>query len=90
MAKLIVSFITSILELAAILFLIAGGVAGHEYAINHNREMMFISVFVGIAIGFLTAAIVLGIPLMIVRMNQNLEQINATLNAIKDKNNDTV
>jgi ABC-type sulfate transport system permease component len=87
MAKLIVHFMTVVLELAAILFVIGGGVAGLGYSINEDNldiASAFITVPLGVAGGFIVATIVLGIPLLILRINQNLEDISETLDEINE------
>lgn len=82
MAKLIVRFMTTALELAAVLFLIGGGFVGLVYPLREGSQDIFLAIFtvpLGVAGGFIIAAIVLGIPLLVLRMNQNLEEINESL-----------
>lgn len=82
MAKLIVRFMAVVLELATVLFLIGGGVAGVGYAIKDNDLepwLALITIPLGVAGGFVVATILLGIPLLILRINQNLEEINQSL-----------
>lgn len=82
MAKLIVRFMTIVLELAAIFFTIGGGTLGLGYAISEpdlNPALVVISFPLGIAGGFIVSTIVLGIPLLILRINQNLEEIDKSL-----------
>lgn len=82
MAKLIVRFMTVVLELATVLFLIGGGVVGFGYAIKDNDLeplLALITIPLGVTGGFVVATILLGIPLLILRINQNLEEINQSL-----------
>lgn len=91
MAKIIVRFITVVLELAAVLFLIGGGVVGLSYAIEYDElELAIITVPLGVLAGFIVATIVLGVPLLILRINQNLEEINATLRATTPERNQSL
>lgn len=86
MAKLIVRFMTVVFELAAILFVIGGGVVGFGYSMKEDSldiASSIVTVPVGIIGGFIAATIVLGIPLLILRINQNLEEINESLKEIR-------
>lgn len=85
MTKLMVTFLTFILEGAAIIFLVVGGYGGYVFAIENNPESigsMLIYSSIGVVIGFMIATITLGVLSIILRINQNLEDISATLNEI--------
>ena len=87
MAKLIVWFITTTFEIIALLFLVAGAVLGWIYGVDQNQEIAikFLLAILGVGVGFLAAALVLGIPLLVLRINQNLEEINTQIRAINQK-----
>jgi uncharacterized membrane protein YgaE (UPF0421/DUF939 family) len=83
MSKFITAFITFVLEAAAFLCVLAGGVLGFGY--GEPQEMEFFYAAVGAGLGFVFAAVAFGVPLVILRINQNLEEMNRTLVAIKGR-----
>lgn len=83
MTKLIVKLISYIFDLAASLFVIAGALYGWE--LGAQERYPFIAAVIGALAGFIAAAVVLGIPMIALRMNENLEEINKEI--LKINNN---
>ena len=79
MAKLIIRFMNFVIGFWAGLFMICGGVGGLLYALDDDPWLMMIYIPLGLIAGFISATIVLGIPLLALRINQNLEEINSNI-----------
>ena len=83
MTKLIVNFISYIFDSVAFLFVLAGALYGWE--LGAQERYPFIAAVIGALAGFITAAVVLGIPMIALRMNENLEEIKKEI--LKINNN---
>jgi heme A synthase len=85
LTKVMVQFLAYLVEIIAILFLIAGAVVAGTLAIQNQLDWLLtvLCVALGLIAGFVSSAIVLSVPLLALRMNQNLEEMNATLRAFR-------
>lgn len=81
MTDLILRFMNTIIGFAAGAFVIGGGLCGMLYVLDEDPWLMIFYVPLGLIIGLIAATIILGIPLLVLRINQNLEEINSKLKA---------
>lgn len=78
--KLIVRFMEFIIELIAFLLMLGGGVLGVIYGMGLDDGLLIILFgSLGVFLGLIIATIVLGVPLLAMKINQNLEEINSKL-----------
>lgn len=83
MIKLIVKFIGTIFDFAAFLFVLAGAIIGWQDGAASGSE--FIMAVFGAFLGFIAAAVILGLPMIVLRINENLEEINKAVLKINAK-----
>ena len=89
LTKYIVRFIGGIVEVMATLAVfagvVAGGVSGAAFANGDGAALAVVilvtvvAAMLGGLLGFLVAAVIFGVPMLFLRMNENLEQIDRTL-----------
>lgn len=77
MSKLITNFFEAILNISALIIIVACFFAG--MAIGGGGSNRFIIGAVGAVVGLFLSAILLGIPMLLFRINKNLEAIQAML-----------
>ena len=75
MVDIIVKFLEAILTIAAALIVVVFFIVGLHLGGN------FLFATLGLLFGFIVAAVLLGIPILLLRINQNLEAIRARLPA---------
>ena len=80
MSKIIIRFLNFVLELSAVLIVIGGGLSVVFYKGYYSVPDIMLFFPIGAIAGFIIATIILGIPLLLLRINQNLEEINESLN----------
>ena len=78
MSKLITNFFEAILNIAAFMIIVACFIAG--MTLGSGGANSFIIGAVGAVVGLFISAIFLGVPLLLFRINKNLEMIQTMLN----------
>ena len=81
MLRLIVGFMKNLIEWAAMFLLAAGAYGGYMYADMRGEHGWDQAIWTAIGIlgGLFTAVIALGIPALLLRINENLERLNAAV-----------
>jgi hypothetical protein len=81
MITAIVKFLEAILSIAAALIVIGFAIAafGAAYSNGSGGLLALIAGALGSFVGFIAAAIILGIPMLLLKINRNLESINSRL-----------
>lgn len=81
MTDLIIRFMNTIIGFAAGAFVIGGGLCGMLYVLDKDPWLIIFYLPLGVIVGLFAVTIILGIPLLALRINQNLEEINSKLKA---------
>ena len=81
MITAIVKFLEAILSIAAALIVIGFAIVafGAAYSNGSGGLLALIAGALGSLAGFIAAAIILGIPMLLLKINRNLESINSKL-----------
>ena len=83
MINIVVKFLEAILSLAAVLIVGGFGIAGFAVSYSKSSDVVLAIIVagLGLVVGFVVAATTLGIPMLLLQINRNLESINSRLDA---------
>ncbi|MBS0212237.1 MAG: hypothetical protein JSR26_03525 [Proteobacteria bacterium] len=85
--KLIVRFMGFIYELSALAIIGLSADFAFNYASQAGADsmMQWIAAAIGCLCGLLVAAIVLGMPILLLRINQNLDELNTNMRKVRER-----
>ncbi len=79
MTKFIIRFMHLIIEFLAWAIVLGSGLVAVGMALDEDPWLILFYLPLGVLLGLFVAAIVIGIPLLVLRINQNLDEINSKL-----------
>lgn len=79
MSSIIIGFMNIAINIIAVLLIISGGIIGFLLGMEENPFLTILTIPLGLLAGLAIATIFLGVPLLALRINQNLEEIKQKL-----------